>query len=46
MEGIMRTKNSIYNVVGVMVLHFTKIVVTFIGKTVLIRIMGDQYNIQ
>lgn len=40
----MRTKNSIYNVVGVMVLHFTKIVVTFIGKTVLIRIMGDQYN--
>ena len=44
MEGIMRTKNSIYNVIGVMVLYFTKIVVTFIGKTVLIRIMGDQYN--
>ena len=40
----MRTKNSIYNVIGVMVLYFTKIVVTFIGKTVLIRIMGDQYN--
>lgn len=40
----MRTKNSIYNMVGVMMQYLAKIVVTFIGKTVLIRVMGDQYN--
>lgn len=40
----MRTKNSIYNVIGVILFYFTKIVVAFIGKTVLIRVMGDQYN--
>lgn len=40
----MRTKNSIYNIFGVVILYFTKIMVSFIGKTVLIRVMGDEYN--
>lgn len=40
----MRTRNSIYNIIGVMILYFTKIIVAFIGKTILIRVMGDQYN--
>ncbi len=40
----MRTKNSIYNVLGVIGLYLTKIVVNFLGKTALIKVMGDQYN--
>ena len=40
----MRTRNSIYNIIGVIILYITKILVNFAGKTVLIRVMGDQYN--
>lgn len=40
----MRTKNSIYNMMGVITLYFVKIVLSFTGKTVLIWIMGDEYN--
>lgn len=40
----MRTKNSVYNIIGVIVLYITKILFNFVGKTVLIRVMGDQYN--
>lgn len=40
----MRTKNSIYNIIGVIIFYITKIVINFVGKTVLIKVMGDQYN--
>lgn len=40
----MRTKNSVYNMIGVLGLYVVKLVFSFIGKTYLIRIMGDQYN--
>ncbi len=40
----MRTKNSVYNIIGVIALYITKILFNFVGKTVLIRVMGDQYN--
>ena len=40
----MRTKNSIYNIIGVLILYVTKILFNFAGKTVLIKVMGDQYN--
>lgn len=40
----MRTRNSVYNIIGVIVLYITKILFNFAGKTVLIRVMGDQYN--
>lgn len=40
----MRTKNSVYNIIGVIVLFITKILFNFAGKTVLIKVMGDQYN--
>ena len=41
---IMRTKNSFYNIIGVIALYATKILFNFAGKTVLIKVMGDQYN--
>lgn len=40
----MRTKNSVYNMLGVTGLYLVKLIFSFIGKTYLIRIMGDQYN--
>lgn len=40
----MRTRNSVYNIIGVIFLYITKILFNFAGKTVLIRVMGDQYN--
>lgn len=46
-EGVktyMRIKNSLYNMIGVVALYFIKIFLSFMGKTCLIRIMGNEYN--
>ncbi len=40
----MRTKNSVYNILGVTALYFVKILLSFVGKTCLIKVMGDEYN--
>lgn len=40
----MRTKNSIYNLLGSFLFYFVKIIFLFIGQTCLIKILGNQYN--
>lgn len=40
----MRARNSLCNIIGVLALYFVKILLAFVGKTCLIRILGDEYN--
>lgn len=40
----MRTKNSIYNMMGSMAVFIIKTVLVFLGKSCLIFAMGDEYN--
>ena len=40
----MRARNSLYNMLGVLALYCIKIIFAFVGKTCLIRILGDEYN--
>lgn len=40
----MRTKNSFFNMAGVLTLYFIKVLFAFAGKTFLIKILGDEYN--
>lgn len=40
----MRTKNSLYNMLGIVALYAIKTIFVFLGKTCLIKVLGDEYN--